>query len=87
MDEDNSKFADLWELDLSTETYKEIKLPAGSPQPVPRSGHSATIFKDKMYIFGGILELTKELNEMLIFDFQKGQFTIIDGEGHENEDL
>ena len=24
-----------------------------------------------MYIFGGILELTKELNDMLVFDFSK----------------
>jgi host cell factor len=71
MDEDNTKFCDLWELDLQTETWKEIHLPDGSPMPGPRSGHSASIFKNKMYIFGGILELTKELNEMLIYDFDK----------------
>ena len=29
----------------------------------------AKIYNGKMIIFGGILELTKELNEMLIFDF------------------
>jgi hypothetical protein len=23
-----------------------------------------------MYIFGGILELTKELNDMIVFDFE-----------------
>lgn len=40
-----------------------------------------------MYIFGGILELTKELNEMLIFDFDKGCFMIIGGDGQPNEDL
>ena len=40
-----------------------------------------------MYIFGGILELTKELNEMLIFDFAKAQFSIIGGDGQPNEDL
>ena len=44
MDEDNTKFGDLWELDLATDTWKEITLPAGSPQPQPRSGHSANIF-------------------------------------------
>jgi len=27
-----------------------------------------------MYIFGGILELTKELNDMLVFDFVTMQF-------------
>lgn len=33
-----------------------------------------------MYIFGGILELTKELNEMLIYDFNTGTFTAIGAE-------
>ena len=27
-----------------------------------------------MYIFGGILELTKELNDMLVFDFSQMKF-------------
>ena len=31
MDEDNTKFCDLWELDLSSETWKEIQVPAGTP--------------------------------------------------------
>jgi hypothetical protein len=38
-----------------------------------------------MIIFGGILELTKELNEMLLYDFGTKSFSII-GESH-NEDL
>ncbi len=27
-----------------------------------------------MYIFGGILELTKELNDMIVFDFEQMKF-------------
>lgn len=27
-----------------------------------------------MYIFGGILELTKELNDLLVFDFSQMRF-------------
>jgi hypothetical protein len=38
-----------------------------------------------MVVFGGILELTKELNEMLTYDFKTGCFTL-HGESH-NEDL
>jgi len=49
--------------------YKLIELPANCPEPIARSGHSANIYNGQMYIFGGILELTKELNEMLIYDF------------------
>jgi hypothetical protein len=30
-----------------------------------------------MYIFGGILELTKELNEMVSYDFATKKFNLI----------
>jgi hypothetical protein len=53
--------------------------------PLPRSGHTASLHNGKMIIFGGILELTKELNEMLLYDFGTRSFTAI-GESH-NEDL
>ena len=36
-----------------------------------------------MYIFGGILELTKELNDLLIYDFKSGKFTSIGGDTEE----
>ena len=85
MSDDNIKLNDLWELDLATETYTEIKLGDKSFQPLPRSGHTASIHNGKMIIFGGILELTKELNEMLLYDFGTKCFTMI-GETH-NEDL
>jgi hypothetical protein len=39
-------------------------------KPLCRSGHSAVTYGSKMYIFGGILELTKELNDMIVFDFE-----------------
>ena len=35
-----------------------------------------------MYIFGGILELTKELNDMLVFDFSLMKFTQGDETNH-----
>lgn len=36
-----------------------------------------------MYIFGGILELTKELNDMLIYDFKTGKFQSVGGSNDE----
>mmetsp|Transcript_1266 Transcript_1266/g.2291 ORF Transcript_1266/g.2291 Transcript_1266/m.2291 type:complete len:474 (-) Transcript_1266:82-1503(-) len=85
-DDENNKLNDLWVLDLTTEEYQLVDLPAGSYNPPARSGHSANIYNGKMYIFGGILELTKELNEMLIFDFNTMQFSVIGGTSS-NEDL
>jgi hypothetical protein len=38
--------------------------------PLTRSGHSASIYKEFMVIFGGIHEVTKELDDLYIFDFK-----------------
>ena len=76
-DDENNKLNDLWEFDIETETFTQIELPDDSYQPSPRSGHSSTIHKGCMYIFGGILELTKELNELLCFDFATRKFKLI----------
>ena len=38
-----------------------------------------------MYVFGGILELTKELNELLVFDFDTKEFRVMGGSSN-NED-
>lgn len=35
-----------------------------------------------MVIFGGILELTKELNELLLFNFQTQTFSLIGSESN-----
>jgi hypothetical protein len=33
------------------------------------------VYGNKLYIFGGILELTKELNDLAVFDFSTGKFS------------
>lgn len=67
----------MWELDLATETFKLIEGSGEGYAPHARSGHSANIHNGKMWVFGGILELTKELNEMFTFDFATGQYCSI----------
>lgn len=42
--------------------------------PTGRSGHSACLYKDMMLIFGGIIEVTKELDDMHIFDFKNNRW-------------
>ena len=76
-DDDNNKLCDLWELDLASETFKLLEGADGGYQPHARSGHSANIHNGKMYVFGGILELTKELNEMFTYDFATGEFCTV----------
>ncbi len=62
-----------------------MDLPELSHQPQPRRGHTANVFNGKMYIFGGIFELTKELNEMLIFDFTSNLMELKSGGNFQQE--
>lgn len=73
-DDDNNKLDDLWEYDIASGSWQQIQIREGDLQPLARSGHSAVCYGSKMYIFGGILELTKELNDMLVFDFNQMRF-------------
>lgn len=49
----------------------------GDLVPQPRSGHSTVLFGSKMYIFGGILEVTQELNDLVVFDLTTQKFVSI----------
>ncbi|CAI2360532.1 unnamed protein product [Moneuplotes crassus] len=76
-DEDTNKLNDLWEFDLKTQTWKEITIT--QDVPLSRSGHSATVYKNFMIIFGGIHELTQELNDLEAFDLKsKKWYSVIE---------
>ena len=83
-DDENNKLNDLWEYDMETEIFSKIELGPNSYQPMARSGHSANMYNKKMYIFGGIFEITKELSELLCYDFDTQCFECIAGESGDN---
>ena len=71
-DQDWNKLDDFWKFDINKQTWIEIqKL---NETPLKRSGHSAIIYKNFMIIFGGIYELTQELNDMHAYDFNNNQW-------------
>jgi len=78
-DDDNNKLNDIWELDCTSGVFKLLELGASSYEPIGRSGHSANIYNGRMFIFGGIYELAKEINEMMMFDFKDNTFALIEG--------
>ena len=75
-DDDNNKLNDLWKLDLNTYTWVEIK-PVDGFKPLERSGHSCDVYDSYMVIFGGIYEITKELNDFHLYDFKKNRWITI----------
>jgi N-acetylneuraminic acid mutarotase len=76
LDEYNEKLNDLWE--FSAGQWKKIETAEGDYVPVCRSGHAAAVGAGKMFIFGGILEVTQELNDLVKFDFATSKFTLIE---------
>lgn len=61
---------DLWKYTFATETWDEIKPKEEEKKnwPEARSGHSAVMNQDVMYIFGGNFGLTQETNDLQGFN-------------------
>jgi hypothetical protein len=41
---------------------------------LPRSGHSSDVYDGYLVVFGGIFDVTKELNDLSIFSFEKNEW-------------
>lgn len=48
--------------------WSNILVPDGQPKPVARSGHSAVIFENGMYVFGGKNDDNNKLNDLWRLD-------------------
>jgi N-acetylneuraminic acid mutarotase len=61
---DNStKLNDLWQFNISSHKWTQLH-GVDEVIPEPRSGHSALIYDGVMLVFGGLFEVTKELNDI-----------------------
>lgn len=80
-DDDNNKLEDLWSFNLTTKTWNQIHYKTSEDFSVGRSGQTAVDYGSKMFIFGGILEVTKELNDLVGFDYKTQTFSIINPNG------
>jgi N-acetylneuraminic acid mutarotase len=69
-DDENNKLDDLWQFNITTKTWTQINYNKTDDTNVGRSGHAAVGYGSKMYVFGGILEVTKELNDLLAYNYQ-----------------
>ncbi|CAI2351174.1 unnamed protein product [Caenorhabditis sp. 36 PRJEB53466] len=60
----SSRLGDLFYLDLSNMTWTEIKFedPRAGIPPVPRSLHSSVLIGEKMYVYGGWIPLTEQID-------------------------
>jgi len=62
----NVRLNDMWRFDFVSETWEEVQY--RSDPPLERSGHSCSLYGEYLVIFGGFFEITKELNDLYLFD-------------------
>ena len=68
---------DMWTFELGTNTWKLIEMPE-EERPHTRTGHSAILMGDKIIIFGGILEVTKEINDVYAFNVSSQKWELLE---------
>ena len=73
--EDSEKLNDLWVYNIADKKWAEIE-PEGE-FPFERSGHSSDVYDDYLVIFGGIWDVTKELNDLHLYSFTNNQWTTV----------
>ena len=67
-DETCATLNDLWAFDIKNETWTLVEQSGNIPNG--RSGHSLNLYQNHLVLFGGIIEVTKESNELYIFNLQ-----------------
>ena len=71
-DDENQRLNDTWMYDLKLKEWTEVK---NSAYLKPRNGHSAIIYDQRfMIVFGGIQEVTKELDDVNVLDVHTGKW-------------
>lgn len=73
-DDDSNKLSDMWEYNMKTSVWTQMRFGWHDFKPMPRSGHTTMVCDGRLFIFGGIFELTKELNDLCLFDLKKKVF-------------
>lgn len=73
-DESNEKLDDFWRFDLTTNEWSKIEV-EGPTKPSGRNGQTMVLINNKIVMFGGILEITKETDEVFIFDFTSNKWS------------
>lgn len=74
--DDSEKMNDLWVFNISDSIWTELK--AKGDIPYERSGHSMALLNDTIVVFGGIWDVTKELNDLAAYSIPQNKWYILD---------
>ena len=73
---DDSRLNDLWAFSLTDFKFK--RLPGDGELPAIRNGHSLTHYEGKLYLFGGIHDITWELDDLHIYNLKTSKWTTLE---------
>lgn len=73
-DDENQKLEDLWRFDIESRVWTELIVENPELTPLARAGHTALIYRGYICIFGGIYEVTKELNDLNLYDIANNKW-------------
>ncbi len=71
-----NRLNDLWEFNMTDFKFREMDK-AGDIPP-ERNGHTMEHFEGKLYVFGGIHDITWELDDLHIYKLEKNRWTTLE---------
>jgi N-acetylneuraminic acid mutarotase len=80
---DSNKLNDLWSFNLKGNYWTPL-MPIGGVLPCTRSGHSSCMYEGYLVIFGGIIEVTKELNDLFAYSLQQNRWIVLQEDPNES---
>lgn len=70
---DDFMMNDIWRFNLTNNEWEHLKCNEADA-PRGRAGHSMAVYKNHIIMFGGLYEITRELNDMYVFNVQKNEW-------------
>mmetsp|Transcript_32372 Transcript_32372/g.31673 ORF Transcript_32372/g.31673 Transcript_32372/m.31673 type:complete len:190 (+) Transcript_32372:330-899(+) len=76
-DDSHNKLNDIWEFNLLTHRWNQLIPSITGYTPLSRSGHTACLYEDLMIVFGGIHEITREMEDLFFLDFKRNKWVLL----------
>ena len=81
--DDSEKMNDLWVFNIADERWTELK--AAGDIPFERSGHSISVIGDNIIVFGGIWDVTKELNDLHCYSITRNTWSTFNDSSNQEQ--
>ncbi|CAD8049418.1 unnamed protein product [Paramecium sonneborni] len=81
------RYNDLWSFDLSTQEWNFIPINNLYDIPMSRSGHSLIVYQNQLVLFGGIHDVTWELDDLHIFRINQQEWKSINQDTSRRKEL